>query len=176
MSKDMAPDALPSGQSADSRALAERLSDAVRASQRATDEVDQLVSEILSVNRTDGRCMDVLDQLGRISAGELAAATRLSTGAITAVIDRLERDGYARRVPDPADRRRVLVELTPRARELTWELYGPLAEAAEPLIMGYTDAELELLIEFQRRGIELQEEMADRLRQKLSERRRGSGG
>lgn len=65
-------------------------------------------------------------------------------------------------------------ELTPKTRELTWELYGPLAEASEPLLTYYTDAELELLIELQRRGTELQEQMADRLREKLAKRRRGS--
>ena len=83
----------------------------MRANQRPTDVVDELVSQLMGINRTDSRCMDILDQHGSMSAGDLAEASRLTTGAITAVIDRLERAGFARRVPDPSDRRRVLVEL-----------------------------------------------------------------
>ena len=90
----------------------------MRANQRATDVVDDLVCQLLGVNRTDARCLDILDQQGSMSAGDLAEASRLTTGAITAVIDRLERAGYARRVPDPSDRRRVLVEPTEKAFEL----------------------------------------------------------
>src|SRR5579862_8285253 len=91
------------------------LSNEVRASQRATDVVDELVCQLIGINRTDARCMDILDQHGSMSAGDLAEASRLTTGAITAVIDRLERAGLAQRVPDPSDRRRVLVEVTPKA-------------------------------------------------------------
>src|ERR1700749_3793347 len=95
--------------------LYDELSGEVRANQRATDVVDELVSQLLGVNRTDARCLDILDERGSMSAGDLAEASRLTTGAITAVIDRLERAGLAQRVPDPADRRRVLVDLTPKA-------------------------------------------------------------
>src|SRR5215831_10447256 len=99
--------------------LYERLGDEVRANQRATDVVDELICQLLGVNRTDARCLDILDQHGSMTAGDLAEASRLTTGAITAVIDRLERAGLAHRVPDPSDRRRVLVELTPRANQAT---------------------------------------------------------
>lgn len=92
-----------------------RLGDEVRAGQRATDAVDEAVTELFGVNRTDARCMDILEHHGRMTAGQLASLSGLSTGAVTAVVDRLERAGYARRVPDPSDRRRVLLELTERA-------------------------------------------------------------
>src|SRR5437763_14609895 len=112
------------------------LGNEVRASQRATDIVDDLICQLLGINRTDSRCLDIRDQSGSMSAGDLAEASRLTTGAITAVIDRLERAGLARRVPDQADRRRVLVELTPKANAATIELmvepmrrlYQPMAE------------------------------------------------
>src|SRR5271167_1986065 len=91
--------------------LVQELTNEVRAGQRATDSVDDLACQLLGVNRTDGKCLDILDHYGRMSAGELAQHSGLSTGAVTAVIDRLERAGYAQRVGDPADRRRVLVEL-----------------------------------------------------------------
>jgi DNA-binding MarR family transcriptional regulator len=145
--------------------LMRRLGEEIRAGQRATDAVDEAVTELLGVNRTDSRCVDILEQHGRMTAGHLAALSGLSTGAVTAVVDRLERAGYAQRVPDPSDRRHVLVELTERAQALIWELMGrPMREAARPVMEAYSDAELELLIEFQRRGREMQERHAEWLR------------
>src|SRR5581483_2963311 len=141
----------------------------VRASQRATDVVDDLICQLLGVNRTDARCLDILDQHGSMSAGDLAEASRLSTGAITAVIDRLERAGYARRVPDPRDRRRVLVELTPKADAATIELMvEPMQKLYKPMADGYTEDELRLFIDFTRRGRELQERHAEWLRERLN--------
>lgn len=145
-----------------------RLGEEIRAGQRATDEVDELVTELMAINRTDSRCMDILEQHGRMTAGQLAAYSGLSTGAVTAVVDRLERAGYAERVPDASDRRRVLVQLTERAQELIWELMGrPMREAAVPVMERYSDAQLELLIQFQRQAREFQERHAERLRERL---------
>jgi DNA-binding MarR family transcriptional regulator len=145
-----------------------RLGEEIRAGQRATDAVDEAVTELLGVNRTDSRCLDILEQHGRMTAGRLAELSGLSTGAVTAVVDRLERAGYAQRVPDPRDRRRVLVELTERAQALIWELMGrPMREAARPVMDAYTNPELELLIEFQRRAREMQERHAQWLREQL---------
>jgi DNA-binding MarR family transcriptional regulator len=146
-----------------------RLGEEIRAGQRAVDVVDDLVAELAGTNRTDARCLDILEQHGRMSAGELATASGLSTGAVTAVVDRLERAGYAERVSDPGDRRRVLVELTAKAHELIWELMGrPMREASVPVMARYSDEELELLIEFQRRGREIQERHAEWLRTRKS--------
>ena len=147
------------------------LGNEVRASQRATDIVDDLICQLLGINRTDSRCLDILDQHGSMSAGDLAEASRLSTGAITAVIDRLERAGYARRVPDPADRRRVLVELTPRAYAVASELMvEPMRKLYTPMADRYSDEQLRLIMEFTRAGRELQERHAEWLRARLSER------
>jgi DNA-binding MarR family transcriptional regulator len=148
--------------------LQAELGDEVRANQRATDVVDELVCQLMGVNRTDSRCLDILDQHGSMSAGDLAAASRLTTGAITAVIDRLERAGLARRVPDPSDRRRVLVELTPKAYETAMELMvEPLRELYDPLAARYSDDDLRLLIDFTRQGREIQERHAAWLRERL---------
>jgi DNA-binding MarR family transcriptional regulator len=160
------------GASPERRRLYDELGSEVRANQRATDVVDELVSELLGVNRTDARCLDILDQHGSMSAGDLAEASRLSTGAITAVIDRLERSGLARRVPDPADRRRVLVEPTEKAYERAMELMvKPMIELWRPLGDRYSDDELRLFIDFTRRGREIQERHAEWLRARLTERR-----
>jgi DNA-binding MarR family transcriptional regulator len=149
----------------------------VRANQRATDVVDDLVCELLGVNRTDARCLDILDEHGKMSAGDLAQASGLTSGAITAVVDRLERTGYARRVPDPSDRRRVLVEPTEKAHQAAMELMViPLAELTRPMASRYTEEQLRMIIDFTREGREIQSRHAEWLRARLAERRSRTGG
>jgi DNA-binding MarR family transcriptional regulator len=142
------------------RELFTELIDEVRTSQLATDRFDQAVADALGLNRTDMRCTDVLDREGAVTAGRLAEATGLTTGAITTVIDRLERSGFARRRPDPADRRRVLVELTPEARDHGRRFYDGHVELSERLYRRYTEDELELLLGFVRAGREFNEQRA----------------
>ena len=157
--------------SRDRQQLFQELFDEVRAGQRATDAVDEAAAQVIGVNRTDSKCIDILEQHGRMSAGELARQSGLTTGAVTAVIDRLERLGHVRRVADPADRRRVLVEVTTSLQRTLEELMGrPLADAGFPLLDRYSDEQLELLIEFTRTGREIQERHAAWLRERLRER------
>ena len=145
------------------------LGDEVRGNQRATDMVDELVCQLLGINRTDARCMDILEQHGSMSAGDLSEASRLTTGAITAVIDRLERAGIARRVPDPSDRRRVLVEPTEKALEFANELMvEPMRRLYMPMAERYSEEDLRLILDFTRRGRELQERHAEWLRERLN--------
>jgi DNA-binding MarR family transcriptional regulator len=151
--------------------LADELGDEIRANQRATDVIDDLLCQLLGINRTDARALDILDQQGQMTAGQLAEASGLTTGAITAVIDRLERAGYAQRIADPNDRRRVLVELTDKARAAAYELMvAPMQAYSEPLIDRYSEADIELLTEFTRTGREIQERHAEWLREQLAAR------
>jgi DNA-binding MarR family transcriptional regulator len=122
--------------------------DLLRRNQVLTQMLDEAAAEYLGVNATDGRAIDLIDQVGRITAGDLARDLRLSTGAVTAIVDRLERAGYARRVTDPEDRRRVLIELTPSVHRLSAEIYGS-AEDALAWADDFSDAELGVLVRFQ---------------------------
>ncbi len=135
----------------------------VRRSQAATDRFDQAVADAMGINRTDMRCLDVIDIEGPVPAGRLAEATGLTTGAITTVLDRLERAGYARRVRDTSDRRRVLVELTPATREGAMAFYAPHIALSERLYRRYTEDQLELLLGFVREGREFNEVQAARV-------------
>jgi DNA-binding MarR family transcriptional regulator len=156
-------------------ALGARLADLVRESQRGTDITDDLLCQLLGINRSDARCLDILDQLGRMTAGALAQHSGLSTGAITAVIDHLEKAGYAKRVPDPSDRRRVLVELTDKAREAGYELMAaPMMAAGERLMERYSERDLQLMIDFMERAAQIRENHIAWLRAKLDERATGS--
>jgi DNA-binding MarR family transcriptional regulator len=154
------------------RKLFDELIDEVRRSQNATDRYDQAVADAIGINRTDMRCLDVIDREGPVSAGRLAEATGLTTGAITTVLDRLERAGYARRVRDPGDRRRVLVELTPGARENSGRFYSEHAALGERLYERHTEPELELLLGFVRGGREFNERKAAELEAQTRAQRR----
>jgi DNA-binding MarR family transcriptional regulator len=141
----------------------ERLSLAIRASQNVSEAFDERVAELLGINRTDLRCLDVLDQRGPLTAGQLAEAMHLSTGAVTTLVDRLERAGYARRVRDTVDRRRVLVELPPETHGRTMEFYAPLYHATVRLLEGRSDRELERMIDFLEQGTAMVEQELERL-------------
>ncbi len=136
----------------------------LRLSGVTNDIADQVVADYLGLNRTDTRCLDIIERLDGVSAGRLASEAGLSTGAVTTVLDRLERAGYARRVQDPSDRRRVLVELTPAARRELQRLYAPLADATMRQLEGYTTDEVSLVRDFMRDNRRLNEAHAERVR------------
>ena len=145
-------------------ALIEELGVEVRTYQNAQDAFDEAATERLGINRSDGRALDIIDRHGKITAGELAKESGLSTGAITTLLDRLERAGYVRRVRDDADRRRVLVELTDEARRRAWEIWGPIAEASTSRLGRYSNEELIFIRDFLRSSREFLLEHLDRVR------------
>jgi DNA-binding MarR family transcriptional regulator len=123
----------------------------------------------MGLNRTDLRCLDVLDQRGPLTAGQLAGAMHLSSGAITTLVDRLERAGYARRVRDTADRRRVVVELTPKLHAAA-SPYEALFHGTVRLLENRTDAELELMIDFLEQGRDMVERELEQLERAADDR------
>jgi DNA-binding MarR family transcriptional regulator len=126
---------------------------------------DNLAAERLGVNRTDLHCLNAIENAGGLTAGELARETGLTTGAVTGVIDRLERVGYARRVPDPGDRRRVKVEVTPKFYARADKIWGPLAADWESsLSERFTAEQLERVIEFLRTTNEVGRKHMERVR------------
>jgi DNA-binding MarR family transcriptional regulator len=147
--------------------LIAELIDALRANQLATDKMDEAAARGLGVNRTDARCLDIVERFGPIAAGELGREAGLSTGAVTAVIDRLVAKGYLRRVADPTDRRRVLVEITELMEERAGAYYGPLAAASVPMLSRFTVAELEAIVRFLRVGTEVVDARAAEVRAEL---------
>ena len=151
------------GLSEERTALLQELIRANRAYQSAVERMDDAFCKRVGINHTDGRCLDVIDQHPEITAGELAAAIRLSRGAVTTVLDRLERRGLVIRTRDPGDRRRVTLKLTPEANRLAWEAYGPLGEMGGPFIQALSDEQLETIISFLRSGMEINERRAGEL-------------
>jgi DNA-binding MarR family transcriptional regulator len=108
----------------------------------------------LGMNATDLQVIDILEITGPATAGQLAELAGLTTGAITGMIDRLEKGGLVRRESDPSDGRRVLVRLSPS--EAAMKDIGPLFDSIgqkwDDIASKYDDQQLAFLIDFLRAG------------------------
>jgi DNA-binding MarR family transcriptional regulator len=110
---------------------------------------EEVAARRLGIGEVDMRCLNVIENAGGLTAGELAGQVGVTTGAVTGALDRLERAGYARRVPDPGDRRRVRVEVTAAFRTRAEEIWAPLAaDWQRRLGARFTAAELEMIVDF----------------------------
>ena len=144
--------------------LQAELAEQMQAFQARVDAFDELVAARLGVNRTDLRCVEILVAQRTASPGELGPALGLTTGGVTAMLIRLERLGYLRRVPHPDDGRKVIVEVTDEALRQVAALYAPIAEGGHRLLGAYSDAEVGLLTGFLRAVRELYEGNLERVR------------
>jgi DNA-binding MarR family transcriptional regulator len=126
----------------------------------------QALADILDYHITDHRCMHFIHRYGAMPAGRLAELTGLTTAAVTGIIDRLEEAGYARRVNDPKDRRRTIVEPI-RNKKLEGKLeniFTPFHEKMHKLLSSYSDSELAFLRDVLTKSIELTREESKKLR------------
>jgi len=126
--------------------------------------VSQTVAARFGLNATDFECLDMIQLEGSVSAGRLAAATGLTSGATTALIDRLERAGYVERVDDPADRRRVLVRIRKGSIDDIARVYVPMQKRMFALWSGYSEAELAVIEDFLGRSLALSVECVAEMR------------
>jgi len=124
----------------------------------------EAIARRLGINSTDLECLGVIMDSGRITAGGLAKAMGLTTGAITGVIDRLEKAKLARRARDPADRRKVNVRVTDAAGAKAGVYYGSLSRAADRLAATYTDAEIALFLDYFSRSRDIMVREIEKLR------------
>jgi DNA-binding MarR family transcriptional regulator len=147
--------------------LIDELVELFRESGNQDSAIDNVAAERLGVNRTDLHCLNIIEDGGGLTAGELAAEAGLTTGAVTGVIDRLERVGYARRVADPSDRRRVNLEVTPRFYSRAAKIWGPLRRDWGAVLSNrFTAEELEQVNEFFRATNEVGSDHLERLQAK----------
>jgi DNA-binding MarR family transcriptional regulator len=107
-------------------------------------------TEDVDVSPADLGALCLLLLHGPAPAGRLAELTGLTTGAVTGVVDRLEKNGYVRREPDPADRRKVIVvaDAARVDRELFPHFPSQKRAAAQQFYDDFTIGELELIAEF----------------------------
>jgi DNA-binding MarR family transcriptional regulator len=147
--------------------LVAELSHQARVSTMWTVLLHHAIASRSGINVTDMQCINLLQLRGPMTPGQLADAMFLTTGgAITAVIDRLEKAGMVRRHRDQEDRRRVIVEAAEEGpiAELG-RRFQPVAELYEKALDGYTDEQLALLVEYTTRNNEASPEVIERVKQ-----------
>lgn len=108
----------------------------------------QAVADRLGLSVTELKTLDLLQRAGAITAGEIAAHTRLTTGAVTTLIDRLEKKKFVRRVRDRDDRRRVGVTLTKTFGKEVSPLFERLGKKTMTRARFYSRAEAVLIAGF----------------------------
>ena len=127
-------------------ALLQELEEAMRRSSAQGVIFGQTVANAAGISGSDLECLDFLNLEGRVTAGRLAEVTGLTTGAITGVVDRLEKAGLVRRERDAADRRKVFIATVPENVAKIGRFYVPMQRGMQKLWESYSDAELRLLL------------------------------
>jgi DNA-binding MarR family transcriptional regulator len=147
-------------------AVMRELEHAVRKSSAIGVIFGQTVANAVGVSSSDLECLDFLNIEGRVTAGRLAELTGLTTGAITGLVDRMEKAGFVRRERDEEDRRKVYIAIVPEALGRVGRYYEPLQKAVTKDWEGYTDDELKLLVRFLTQGYDTMIGVLDDLKAK----------
>ena len=134
----------------------------------------QTVAIRFGLTESDIEALEVLIDSGAATAGRLSDLTGLTTGAVTRVIDRLEQAGYVRRIPDPADRRRVIVEVVPERIAPVEKTIARVGDASASVIIGYSEGDLTVINDFLTRMAAIRRDEANALRNSPEES--GDGG
>jgi len=137
----------------------------------------QAVADRMGISVTDHKCLDIAGRAamhGPITAGKMAELTGLTTGAITGVLDRLEKGGFLRREKDPNDRRQVLVRLLPDRMPEYIEIFAPFVAAWVELCSRYTPEEMARVEDFMRTSLALVEKETERVRAMVPARKASS--
>lgn len=111
----------------------------------------QRTADAVGIGVTDLLCLEMVSANEPVTAGQLAELVQLTPGAVTGVLDRLERAGFITRDRDPEDRRRLIVRLDPARQRDMSRLLDPLAEALGEITAGMSDADLRRIGDFMAR-------------------------
>ncbi|GAA3265514.1 MarR family transcriptional regulator [Dactylosporangium vinaceum] len=109
--------------------------------------VQQAVADRLGMGLADFKCLTALLEQGSATAGDLAQRTGLTSGAVTRMIDRLERAGWVRRIHDTVDRRRVIVEPVHARLGEVEPLFEGMAAGWNAALADYDDTQLRVLLD-----------------------------
>jgi DNA-binding MarR family transcriptional regulator len=144
--------------------LLRELEAAGRAQSAATVMYHSALAERRGLSATEEKAIDLLDRLGPLTAGELARHAGLAPASVTGLVDRLERKGFARRLPHPRDGRSILIEVDrERVMASLAPLFADWFRSLDELWAGYTDEELELILRFLNEVAERQQRATARL-------------
>jgi DNA-binding MarR family transcriptional regulator len=124
----------------------------------------QTIAIRLGLSESDIDALELLIDTGAATAGKLSEVMGLTSGAVTRVVDRLEQAGYVRRVTDPADRRRVVIEVVPERVATIESLLESLERAAAAEVDRYSPEQLATISDFLSRMADLTQSESARLR------------
>ncbi|MGN9841305.1 MarR family winged helix-turn-helix transcriptional regulator [Nonomuraea sp. H19] len=128
--------------------LAELIGDAVPGWAILVVQLNNVVANRLGVIDTDVQCLHVLGRHGPTTPGVLAKHVNLTTGSASRMIDRLVAAGCVRRVADPDDRRRVLIEPTQEGLDRVSGAYAGLIARTRDDLAAFDDEELSAVLRF----------------------------
>lgn len=143
--------------------LIDELNQAVQLTGNRTVIFTHLIADHIGLSASEFECLDFLQQCGAVPAGRLADLTGLTTGAITGLINRLERAGFVRRRTDPTDRRRVLVEAVANqaATNKIIQLYQPVSQGFSEIVEHYSDEEIATITRYLSESVAMIERITD---------------
>ena len=125
----------------------------------------QAIAERSGMSLTDLRCINILTSTGPITAGRMAEEMGLTTGAITGVVNRMERAGYVRREKDPGDGRRVVIRpVSEKLESAGANIFGSIEKGMDALFSEYGDRDLAVILDYTRRANAMTEELTARIR------------
>lgn len=113
--------------------------------------LQQAVADRLGLNLSDFKCLTALGGMDAATAGDVATHTGLTTGAVTRMIDRLERGGWVRREHDAHDRRKVIVRLVPEKMAQISPLFNGMSAAWAQALADYDDDQIAMMLDLFRR-------------------------
>jgi DNA-binding MarR family transcriptional regulator len=143
------------------------LLDALRRFGLEDDRLDSMVARRIGAPPVEFKAMDHITEAGELTPSELADRLALSSGAVTALLDRLERLGWVKREPHPNDRRSIVVRQATPSDSAAMQMYGPVAERLARIAAKMTPSERDAAIRFLEGAAAAAREHADELKQEL---------
>jgi DNA-binding MarR family transcriptional regulator len=129
-------------------ALVELVLEQLRILPNDVDDLSGTLAGYLKLNRTDLRALELVRHADGVTAGELARALRVTSGATTRVIDSLVGAGHVLREPDDRDRRRTLVRITPKAERAFARALAKLQDDWIRVLATYRADEVQVVLRF----------------------------
>jgi DNA-binding MarR family transcriptional regulator len=153
------PKSRPIFKKSERRELLKRLWDLGRRISTQTVFLHQAIAQTVDLNATDTKCIDLIlsGPDACVTAGWLSDMTGLTTGAITHILDRLEKRRFIERVRDSADRRKVFVRVRSESLEPLVPKYEQVGRAYMSLAEQYDDKELQLICDYMEKASQVSE-------------------
>jgi DNA-binding MarR family transcriptional regulator len=141
------------------RELLDRLWDLGRIMSTQTVFLHQAIAQSVGLNATDTKCIDLIlrGPEGAVTAGWLSQATGLTTGAVTHILDRLEKRNFVVRARDTRDRRKVFVRVRPETLAPLVPKFEAIGRSYMTLVEQYSDKDLKLICDYLEKTCKLSE-------------------